>query len=502
MFRSILVANRGEIAVRVMRTARDMGIETIAVFSDADQSALHVQLADRAVRLGPAPSRESYLNRDAVLAAARGAGAEAVHPGYGFFSENAEFAAAVAESGMTFIGPSPDAIAAMGNKLEARRRAQAAGVPVVPGGLEPVRTLEDARAQAESIGYPIMLKAAAGGGGKGMRVVRASEEFETAVRLAQGEARAAFGDDSVYLERYVDAPRHVEVQVLGDGRGHVMALGERDCSVQRRHQKVVEETPATRLPDETRFAMWDAAVRVSEAVNYVNAGTVEFLVSGTTGEYFFLEMNTRLQVEHPITELVTATDLVFEQIRIAAGLGTTLDPARRIEPRGAAIECRIYSEDPFNGFRPSLGTIRRLRMPMGPGVRVDSGVLEGAEVPIHYDPLLAKMAVWAPTREQAIQRTLRALSEWTIDGVRTNLPFFRGVMTHPDFVRGHYDTRFLEQNAPAALAEPPDPSVREVAALIAALAADDRRTATTQALPSGNHHTASRWRQAPTVRGT
>jgi acetyl/propionyl-CoA carboxylase alpha subunit len=403
---------------------------------------------------------------------------------------------------MTFIGPTPEAIAAMGNKLEARRRARASGVPVVPGGLEAVRTLEDARAQASDIGYPIMLKAAAGGGGKGMRVVRAPEDFETAVRLAQGEARAAFGDDSVYLERYVDAPRHVEVQVLGDGRGRVIALGERDCSVQRRHQKVVEETPATRLPDATRYAMWDAAVRVSEAVGYVNAGTVEFLVSGTSGEFFFLEMNTRLQVEHPITEWVTSTDLVAEQIRIAAGQGTTIDTERRVQPRGAAIECRVYSEDPFNGFRPSLGTIRRLRVPMGPGIRVDSGIAEGGEVPIHYDPLLAKMAVWAPTREAAIQRTLRALREWKIDGVRTNLPFFRGVMMHPDFARGEYDTRFLERNDPARLAEPPDERTWEIAALIAALAEDERRAfGTLQVAAVGSNHSHSRWRPAPQVRG-
>ncbi len=504
MFRTLLVANRGEIACRVIRGARDLGLRTVAVYSDADRTALHVRLADAAVRLGPAPSRDSYLRGDLVIEAAKATGADAIHPGYGFLSENAEFADAVEAAGLIFVGPPGFAINAMGNKLEARRFATQAGVPVVPGGLEPVTTLDDARTQAEKIGYPIMLKAAAGGGGKGMRVVRTPEEFEAALRMAQGEARAAFSDDAVYLERFVDQPRHVEVQVLADTFGHVVALGERDCSIQRRHQKVVEETPAPHLPDSTRHAMWECATKVAKAVGYRNAGTVEFLVSASSGEFFFLEMNTRLQVEHPITEMVTGIDLVAEQLRIAAGEPVSFDIENMasVAPRGAAIECRIYSEDPRNGFRPSLGTLRRLRFPEGPWVRTDAGVTEGSEVPIYYDPMLAKLVAWGPSREAARERMMRALDEFVVDGVSTSLPLFRGIMRHPVFIDGHYTTGFLNEHPPESLcAGTTDEDALRAAALAAVLAEERKRSAVSDMATNGHGHAAaSRWRWAPTVR--
>ena len=503
MFRTLLVANRGEIACRIIRGARDLGLRTIAVFSDADRTALHVRLADAAVRLGPGPSRDSYLRGDLIIEAARRTGAEAIHPGYGFLSENAAFADAVEAAGLIFVGPSGFVIHAMGNKLEARRFATHAGVPVVPGGLQPVTSLEEARVQAAAIGYPIMLKAAAGGGGKGMRVVHGPDEFEAALRMAQGEARAAFSDDAVYLERFVDQPRHVEVQILADSFGHVVALGERDCSIQRRHQKVVEETPAPHLPESTRQAMWECAVKVATAVGYRNAGTVEFLVSASSGEFFFLEMNTRLQVEHPITEMVTGIDLVAEQLRIAAGEPVSFDienPAS-FAPHGAAIECRIYSEDPRHGFQPSLGTLRRLRFPEGPWVRTDAGVAEGSEVPIYYDPMLAKLVVWGPTREVARQRLLRALDECIIDGVSTSLPLFRGIARHPAFIEGRYTTAFLDENSPELLCGSEDALTLRAALVSVVLAQEQKQSAVGGAAIDG-HSAAptSRWKWAPGIR--
>jgi acetyl-CoA carboxylase biotin carboxylase subunit len=444
MFRKVLVANRGEIAVRVMRTLREMGIATVAVYSDADRDALHVRMADEAVHIGSAPSRESYLVVERIIDACKKTGADAIHPGYGFLSEKAELPRACAAAGITFIGPDASAIEAMGYKTTARARMIEAGVPVVPGA--EARDFDSLAREAERIGFPVMLKAAGGGGGKGMRLVRDPGELRAAYDRARSEAKSAFGDEHVYVEKAILEPRHVEIQVLGDRHGNVVHLFERDCSIQRRHQKVVEETPSPsplRTPE--RIAkMGDVAVRAAKAVGYYSAGTVEFLLA-PDGSFYFLEMNTRLQVEHPITELITGIDLVREQVRIAAGeeLGYGQDD---IITRGHAIECRIYAEDPAAGFLPSPGRIEVLRVPAGPGVRDDSGAYEGYEIPSHYDPLIAKLCVWAPTRSLAIAKMRRALEEYVVVGIRTNLPFHLALFEHPDFVAGHYDTGFIERN--------------------------------------------------------
>jgi acetyl-CoA carboxylase biotin carboxylase subunit len=443
MFRRILVANRGEIALRVIRTCREMGIEPVAVYSELDRKSLHVRMAHSAVALGGQSPRESYLDMDKVIAAAKSSGAEAVHPGYGFLSERAPFARKVAEAGLAWIGPPPDAIEAMGDKITSRRHMRAANVPVVPGLVDPVDTPERAAAEAEKIGYPIALKAAAGGGGKGIRVVRAKSEMASAFRTASGEALASFGDGRLYLERYLDEPRHVEVQVLFDHHGDGVHYGERECSIQRRHQKLVEEAPSVVVDDALRARMGEIAVRAGRAVGYRNAGTVEFLYS--KGEFFFLEMNTRLQVEHPVTEMVYGVDLVREQIRIAAGepLGYSQQDvlARK---RGWSIEVRINAEDPFHGFVPSIGTIHNLRAPGGPWVRLDAGVHRGMEVSLQYDPMLAKLIVWAPDRVAAIERMKRALAELNVGGVRTSAPAALLVLEDERFVRGDFDTHFLE----------------------------------------------------------
>ena len=416
MFRRILVANRGEIALRVMRTAREMGIETVAVYSDFDASALHTRLANRAMPLGGSLPSESYLDMDKVLEAARRSGGEAIHPGYGFLSENATFARRVEEAGLAWIGPPASAIEAMGDKIESRRIMNKAGVPVVPGLEDPIADPAEAAAAAEEIGYPVALKAAAGGGGKGIRIVHDPSEVESAFRTASGEAQAAFGDGRVYLERYLSQPRHIEIQVMFDGHGNGVHYGERECSIQRRHQKLIEECPSVVVDDELRAKMGETALDAGRAVGYRGAGTVEFLYS--KGEYFFLEMNTRLQVEHPVTEMVTAVDLVREQIRVADGeeLGYGQDA---IEMHGHSIEVRLNAEDPNNGFVPSTGTIGNLRVPGGPWVRFDSCMYQGMEVGLNYDPMLAKLIVWAPDRGTAIERMLRALAELNVGGVRT-----------------------------------------------------------------------------------
>jgi acetyl-CoA carboxylase biotin carboxylase subunit len=447
MFEKVLVANRGEIAVRVIRTLREMGIRSVAIYSDADRDALHVRMADEAYRVGPAASAESYLVVDNLLDACRQSGAQAVHPGYGFLSENAAFARAVTEAGMTFIGPPPEAMEAMGYKTAAREKMIAAGVPVVPGAM--VSDPSELAAAAESIGYPIMLKAAGGGGGKGMRLVREASEIESAYERARSEAKKFFDDETVYLEKFIEQPRHVEIQVLGDTHGNVIHLFERDCSVQRRHQKVVEETPtpAPARTDALIAEMGEVAVQAAKAVGYFSAGTVEFLMD-PKGNFYFLEMNTRLQVEHPITEMITGLDLVREMVRIAAGepLGYGQDD---VVARGHAIQCRVYAEDPATGFLPSPGTIETLRVPAGPGVRDDSGTYAGAEISSFYDPLISKLCVWAPTRALAVQRMHRALSEYVVTGIQTNLPFHLALFEHPEFVAGDYDTGFIGRNTDA-----------------------------------------------------
>jgi acetyl-CoA carboxylase, biotin carboxylase subunit len=465
LIRSLLVANRGEIAVRIVRAARERGIRTVAVYSEADRLAPHVLLADEAYLIGPAPSSESYLKADRLIEVAKEAGADAIHPGYGFLAERAGFAKAVEDAGLVFVGPTSETISAMGDKTEARRRMTAAGVPIVPGLTEAVADAEAAVAAAEEIGYPVLLKAAAGGGGKGMRVVESSAELPRAFEAAAREALAAFGDGSVYLERYLGRPRHIEIQVLGDAHGNVVHLAERECSIQRRHQKLVEEAPSPVLTPEERAAMGEAAVRAAQAVSYRGAGTIEFLYQD--GEFFFLEMNTRIQVEHPVTELVTGIDLVDWQLRVASGekLAFTQDDIRL---SGHAIECRITSEDPAHGFLPSTGTLRHLMIPTGPGVRWDGGVLEGSEVTLHYDPLLAKLIVHGSDRTHAIERMSRALEELVVAGVETCADFHRRVMAEPEFRAGDLSIRYLEEH-PELLAPEGSEEVLTAAAVAAAL---------------------------------
>jgi len=447
MFRRILIANRGEIAIRIMRACRELGIETVAVYSEADAAAPHVAHADRAICIGPPPSRESYLNIPRIIEAAGATGADAVHPGYGFLAENATFARAVEDAGVVFIGPSPDAIAAMGNKTVARQTAVAAGVPVLPADEDPPAEPQALAAAARRLGYPLLIKAAAGGGGKGMRVVRQEADLADAFGAAGREALAAFGDGRLFLERYIERPRHVEVQILADHYGNIIHLGERECSIQRRHQKIVEETPSPAVDSALRQRMTDAAVAVMRRVGYRNAGTVEFLLA-PDGDFYFLEVNTRLQVEHPITELVTGIDLVHAQLRIAGGERLWLTQAD-VLPRGHAIECRICAEDPERQFLPSPGTIIDVREPQGPGIRVDSGIAPGFTVPLHYDPLLAKLSVWGETREVARQRMLAALQDYVILGCTTAIPFLRDVLAHPAFAGGATHTGFIDAHLPS-----------------------------------------------------
>lgn len=444
MFRKILIANRGEIACRVIRACRDLRIKAVAVFSDADKDALHVRMADEAYHIGPSPSTESYLCADKIIEAAKKANVEAIHPGYGFLSENADFVRKVEKEGIVFIGPPPEAMEAMGGKISARKIAIQAGVPVVPGTVEPVRSFEEALRVAKEYGFPIMLKASAGGGGKGMRLVEKEEDLRSALQTAQGEAFSAFGDDSVYIEKAVVRPRHIEIQVFSDKHGNHVHLGERECSIQRRHQKVIEECPSPIGDEKLRQKMGECAVRIAKAVSYVGAGTVEFLVSDETREFYFLEMNTRLQVEHPVTELVTGIDLVVEQIRVAAGerLSFCQEDVKWI---GHAIECRIYAEDFENNFMPSPGKITRLKVPQGNGIRDDGGVYEGAEVSIFYDPMISKFCVYGRDRKEAIARLRRALREYEIGGIKTTLPFFREVVEDEEFQKGLIDTGFISR---------------------------------------------------------
>ena len=494
-FGKVLIANRGEIAVRVIRACRELGIKTVAVFSEADRESLHVLLADEAVPIGPPPATESYLVIDKLIAAARATGAEAVHPGYGFLAENAKFAQACLDAGLTFIGPPPAAIRAMGDKMAARRVAIKMGVPVVPGTEQPVADDAEAARVAERVGYPVMVKAAMGGGGKGMRLVRAPGDLAGALRAARSEAGAAFGDAAVYIERYVEEPRHIEIQVLADAHGGVVYLGERECSIQRRHQKLVEESPSPFVTPEMRRRMGEAACRVAAAVGYVNAGTVEFLVDRERN-FYFLEMNTRLQVEHPVTELVTGRDLVKDQLRIAAGekLGFGQDD---VALHGWAIECRINAEDPFASFIPSPGTVVGLRAPGGPWVRDDTGVYAGCTIPRFYDTLMAKLIVWGPDREAAIARMTRALGEYKVAGVQTTIPILERIIRHPDFVAGRLSTGFMER---LLAADKPEGAGRhrKIALIAAALTAYKRagRPASAVGSSSGPATTPSAWRQA------
>ena len=468
MFKKILVANRGEIAVRVMRACREMGIRSVAVYSEVDRKALHVRYADEALAIGPAPAVESYLRIDRIIDAALRSGAEAIHPGYGFLAENPDFARACRDAGIVFIGPTPEAMELMGSKTAARRLVMNAGLPVIPGTDANLDSFEEVVRVAREIGFPVMLKASAGGGGKGLRTVVTEEELESAYRNARSEAQNAFGDPSVYLEKRLERPRHVEIQLLGDTHGNLIYLGERECSLQRRHQKVLEECPSPMLDARLRRRMGETAVRIGKLAGYTNAGTAEFLIDQDRN-FYFLEMNARLQVEHPVTEVVVGIDLVKEQIHIAAGdrLGWRQED---VQLRGAAIEARIYAEDPTRGFFPSPGLITRLAIPSGPGVRSDSGVYQGWRVPLDYDPLLAKLVVWGTDRRQAVARMRRALSEYEVAGPETNLQFFRQLLAHPEFVEGQLDTGFIDRMlAEGTLKIPPPAELGRVAILAAAL---------------------------------
>ena len=494
MFRKVLIANRGEIAVRIIRTCRELDIRAVAIYSEPDVESLHVRMADEAVCVGPAASTQSYLNIDAIVAAAKQVNAEAIHPGYGFLAESAEFARAVASAGLVFIGPGAEAMEIMGSKTSARRAAVDAGVPIVPGTVEPLVSFDDAKATAEKFGYPVMLKAAAGGGGKGMRLVANHSDLRSAFETAQAEAAAAFGDSALYIEKAIERPRHIEIQIFGDTHGNVVHLGERECSIQRRHQKVIEECPSPINDPDLRKRMGEAAVKIGRAVNYIGAGTVEFLVADATHDFYFLEMNTRLQVEHPVTELVTGRDLVREQFMVASGEHLSFAQVD-IDWNGHAIECRIYAEDPANNFFPSPGTITHLQEPAGLGVRIDSGVTRLSEVSIHYDPMIAKLAVWGRSRSEAIDRLKRALDEYEVSGITSTLPFFREVVRDEEFIAGRLDTGFITRfNERRALQEVQSRQVEsDLAAIAAGLSYALRQQ---QAAVQNNSVAKSRWKMA------
>lgn len=463
--KKILVANRGEIAIRIMRSAREMGIATVAVFSAADRLALHVQYADEAIYIGEAASNLSYLNIENIISACQATQADAVHPGYGFLSENPAFAKALQEAGITLIGPSPEAMEIMGNKLSAKDAALRYNIPMIKGTKEPIRDIEEAKIQAEEIGFPILIKAAAGGGGKGMRIVKSKEDFKEELKSAISEAKSAFGDDSVFLERYITSPKHIEIQVLADEHGNVIHLFERECSIQRRHQKVVEEAPSPTLNAKIREEMGACAINVAQSCNYVGAGTVEFIMDADLN-FYFLEMNTRLQVEHPITEMITGVDLVKEQIKIARGEVLALKQ-EDLSIHGHAIELRIYAEDPSNNFFPDSGILKTYKLPEGPGVRVDNAYQAGMEISVYYDPMIAKLIVWADTRDEAIQRMKRAIDEYQITGIESTLAFGKFVMNHQVFQDGSYTTNFVDSHFNTQTTLPVNSEEDEVAAIIA-----------------------------------
>ena len=495
MFKKILIANRGEIAVRVARACREMGIVSVAVYSAVDRAALHVLRADEAYAIGPAPAAESYLNIERIVQAARVSGADGIHPGYGFLSENPKFARACRDAGIKFIGPPPEAMDMMGSKTRARQHMEKAGVPFVPGTSRGLESLAEAKEVAVRLGYPVMLKAAAGGGGKGMRLVTAEPELGSALDAARSEAQRAFGGDEVYIEKAIVNPRHIEMQILADEHGNTVYLGERDCSLQRRHQKVVEESPSPAATPEMRRRMGEIAVKAAQAAGYTNAGTIEFLAD-QSGNFYFLEMNTRLQVEHPVTELVTGLDLVQLQIRIAAGEKLPFTQ-NNVQLRGHAMECRIYAEDPENNYFPSPGKITALAEPGGPGIRVDSGVYEGWNVPLEYDPLLAKLIAYGETREQAMARLQRALDEYFVGGVKTNLGLFQKILANPDFLAGRVDTGLLARMQTVGQGD--DEPEREAAVIAAAIFQNLRPTSAT---PAGNSAaSSSTWQGAARAEG-
>ncbi|MET3113959.1 acetyl-CoA carboxylase biotin carboxylase subunit [Pedobacter sp. CG_S7] len=476
--KKILIANRGEIALRIMRSAKEMGIKTVAVFSEADREALHVRYADEAICIGPAPSSQSYLVGENIIAACKKTGAEAIHPGYGFLSENAAFAKMVKAAGLILIGPTPEAMEIMGNKLSAKAAALKYNIPMVPGTEEAITDVEEAKGRAVEVGFPILIKAAAGGGGKGMRVVNSVADFEEQMQLAVSEATSAFGDGSVFIERYVSSPRHIEIQVLGDTHGNIVHLFERECSIQRRHQKVIEEAPSCVLTAAIREQMGKCAVDVARAVNYVGAGTVEFILDENL-DFFFLEMNTRLQVEHPVTEFITGLDLVKEQIKIARGEKLSFKQ-EDLKINGHAIELRVYAEDPLNNFLPDIGTLQTYRTPKGNGVRVDDGFEEGMEIPIYYDPMIAKLITFGKDREEAIARMVRAIEEYDITGIQTTLGFGKFVMQHEVFTSGKFDTHFVSEyfNADSLKSNAEDEAF--IAAISAVVALKNKSTIASQ----------------------
>ncbi|WP_375415992.1 acetyl/propionyl/methylcrotonyl-CoA carboxylase subunit alpha [uncultured Hymenobacter sp.] len=491
----LLVANRGEIALRVLRSAKEMGLQTVAIYSEADRHALHVRYADQAVCVGPPPSSQSYLRGDRIIEICRELGVDAIHPGYGFLSENAGFARAVREAGLIFVGPSPEAMEIMGDKLSAKQAVKAYSIPLVPGTDEAISDVPAAQRIAEGVGFPILIKASAGGGGKGMRLVNHAAEFEEQMQLAVSEATSAFGDGAVFIEKFVSGPRHIEIQVLGDEHGHLVHLFERECSIQRRHQKVIEEAPSSVLTPELRAQMGQCAVDVARACAYTGAGTVEFLLDDQHN-FYFLEMNTRLQVEHPVTEYITGLDLVKEQIRVAQGLPL---PFAQTDLRisGHALELRVYAEDPQNNFLPDIGRLTTYVRPQGPGVRVDDGFEQGMDIPIYYDPMIAKLVVHGATRAEAIARMLRAIEEYQITGIETTLGFGAYVLRHPAFVSGNFDTNFIRDHFPAgALAPyPPDEATAKVAAALGAMLLSEKQPKTPVAAPETAGAAASGWRR-------
>lgn len=487
----ILVANRGEIALRIMRSAKEMGIATVAVFSEADRTALHVRYADEAICIGPAPSNQSYLIGSKIIEACKLTGAQAIHPGYGFLSENAGFARAVAEAGLILIGPTPEAMETMGNKLSAKAAALQYNIPMVPGTEEAITDINEAKDRAVEVGFPILIKAAAGGGGKGMRIVEKVADFEEQMHLAVSEATSAFGDGSVFIERYVTSPRHIEIQVLGDTHGNIVHLFERECSVQRRHQKVVEEAPSSVLTEAIRQAMGKCAVDVARSVKYVGAGTVEFILDENL-DFFFLEMNTRLQVEHPVTEMITGLDLVKEQIKIARGEALSFTQ-QDLKINGHAIELRVYAEDPLNNFLPDIGTLQTYITPKGNGVRVDDGFEQGMEIPIYYDPMIAKLITFGATREEAIERMIRAINEYDITGIQTTLGFGKFVMQHQAFISGKFDTHFVSKYFHADSLKVDDEEEAMLAALTAVLVLQKEKAKISNVVQS--KETVSNWKK-------